>query len=131
MILIEIIYKTIFNHFVKKEGFNSTTYALAGAATFLCAFLFLVNCFFIFNILSGNAIPFSFSKGMGMLLAALLLTLNHLLLFNILKFSKKGDLANNLFNISKETTKLGWWVFGLVVFLGVAVPIIYSYYKEH
>lgn len=68
---------------------------------------------------------------MGMLLAALLLTLNHLLLFNILKFSKKGDLANNLFNISKETTKLGWWVFGLVVFLGVAVPIIYSYYKEH
>lgn len=122
---IEIVYKTMYNHFVKKDGYNSTSHVIAAAATCLCNIFFLMNGYLIINILINKSmISFSFTKLTGFLIIAILMALNHALLFKVLKFSKKGDGPNNLFNLEKSTRNMGWWIFGINTFLAILLPII-------
>lgn len=127
---IEIVYKTMFNHFVKKDGYSSSSHMIAGAATFLCSLFFLGNCFFIIKIIFNNPMPISINKVTGSIMAVILIILNHFLLFSVFKFSKNGDGPSQLFNITKKNSNLGWWIFGVNLLLLLIIPLLSSFLKE-
>jgi len=121
---IKTVYKTMFNHFVKKDGYSSSSHVIAGAATFLNSLFFLLNCYFIVKVLFNNPISFSVQKGTGMFIAVILTFVNHYLLFNVFRFSKNGDGPNQLFNLTRKEYNAGWWFFGINIFLMFAMLLL-------
>ncbi|SFG56507.1 hypothetical protein [Pedobacter insulae] len=127
---VEIVYKTMFNHFVKKEGYSQSSHVIAGAATSLCNLLFLANCYFLVKIIFSNPIPISFTKVEGLITSGVLIIINHYLVFVVFRFSKNGDGPNQLFNITRKDFSLGWWIFGVNLLLALAIPLLESFISE-
>lgn len=121
---IEIVYKTMYNYFVKRDGYKVNSHTIAGAPTFLCNICFLLSFYCIINLIVNRSISISIGKVPGLMIIGLLMVSNHYLLFGILKFSKNGDSANCFFSIDKRTYSLGWRIFIFNLLLAVILPIL-------
>lgn len=100
---IELIYKVMFNHFVKMNGYNRYTYISASVASCIFNVLLLLNFYTIINITLNNSISLPFKgKAINLLVTAIAMFINHYLLFKIFKFSKIGDGVDHLFRVDKK-----------------------------
>ncbi|RZL36235.1 MAG: hypothetical protein EOP00_29660 [Pedobacter sp.] len=120
----------MFNHFVKKDGYSSSSHIIAGGATFLSNIFFMGNCYFIIKVSLNNPIPFAVHKATGSLISLILIVLHHYLLFWVFKFGKVGDGPNRLFNVTRKETNFAWWFSGVNLFLLLTMTLLSSFLKE-
>ena len=114
--LIEKFYQTMFNYFVKKDGYSSITHYLASMMIMLICIFFVADAFAIANIIRPRFIGFSTApKGKVFLVLVIMSILNYLFLFQILRLKKEGDQDKHLFLINevqyKKTLKATWFIF--------------------
>lgn len=124
---IELIYKTMFNHFVKMKGYNRYTYISASLGTCIFNVFFLLNVYVIINITLNNSISLPFKgKVIGLFITAISMLVNHYLLFKVFEFSKIGDGTGHLFKMDKKTYSLGWIIFTVNILLAFSITMIWS-----
>lgn len=114
--LIEQFYQTMFNYFVKKDGYCSVTHYLASISIMMIYIFLIADTFAIANIIRPGLIGFSTAKkGAAFIIIIIISLLNYLFLFQILKLEKEGDQDNRLFVIDevqyKKTLKATWLIF--------------------
>ena len=108
MNIIYTVYKSIYNFYVRRDGYRTTTHQIAGGLTGFFNLCILLILYAGYKKITGIGLPV---REWRFLIAGAYIVANHFFLFNVLKFSKNGDMANGQFNISKETYKSGWKLF--------------------
>ncbi len=99
---IELIYQTLFNFFVKRDGYNSLTHILASLLTLGVFFLITTNVLLVINVFSNDAISLPQNKGLVWLISLIVGGLNYFFLFSILRIEKEGSGENKVFNIDSK-----------------------------
>jgi len=106
--VIELIYTAIYNFYVKKNGYSSSSHLVASMMTGLVMMIFALNIISLLTILTKNQWYANFGKGTAMLSFILFFGFIYLLLFNIFHFSKNGHTENYLFQIDPKTYFITW-----------------------
>ena len=123
---IETTYKTMFNFFVNKDGYNNLTHLLASAATILLLIIAILNIVSLLGLFINLPLNIPFGKGGKMLLAIVSIIAGYFLFFSVFKFSKDGE-NKSLFPLEIETVRLVW-----IVFIGnIVVLILLSFFRMY
>lgn len=108
--ILSLLYTTLYNFYVKKNGYSTSSHLIASLYTGLVIMMFVANIAILLTIITKNQYYANFGKGTAMLLLILFFTLIYLLLFNFFKFSKNGNTENYLFQIEPKTYLITWTV---------------------
>jgi hypothetical protein len=107
MAIIKLLYYTLFNFIIKKDGYSIVTHVAASFFLLVLLLCAAADILLILNIIVDNLIGFShLRKGVIMFVIFSGGLLNYLLVFNILKFEKIGDAHNRMFTLEPKKYEL-------------------------
>lgn len=122
---IEPLYQTLFNYFVKKDGYNSIVPFFTGFALFATFIFALGSLALLINLFFNNVLISKYSnKGIILFGIIVFAILNHLFLFNILKLEKEGDFDDHLFRIEPKQYKRNLRIIFSPIFSFFVISII-------
>ena len=105
---LEIVYKTLYNHFIKLDGFHPKTHVIAACGVGLFVMLFFINSFVFITLISNQSFSMKTDKTTEWVSGIFIMVLNYYFLFNIFKFSKNGDSMGYRFKLEKKESSLAW-----------------------
>ena len=133
--VIEQFYQTMFNYFVKKDGYSSLSHYLASLSVMMIYIFIIADAFAIGNLIRPGLIGFSTApKGAVFLIIIIISLLNYVFLFHILKMEKEGDQDNRQFVIDevqyKKTLK-AFIIIGISFFVLEGFVIFRQFIEEN
>ncbi len=107
MSIIKLLYYTLFNYTIKKDGYSVVTHIAASFFLLVLLVCAIADFLLILNIIVDNLFGFSHVRKGGIIfIIALGGVLNYLFIFNVLKFEKIGDRDDHLFTLEPKKYKL-------------------------
>ncbi len=131
-LVLESLYKSIFNYWVRKNGYTSLTPTLASICSTLVLLILFFDILFLINIFEDNIIRFNVNKGILWLSILLAVLLNHVLYFDILRIPKAGKTNDLLFEVDdrKSGRILKFVVINTIVFVVLVFTSIFVSYAR-
>lgn len=103
--LLEPIYQTLFNYFVKKDGYSKVSHVFISLCMLILLLFVVADVLFLLSIIADNKITFKQNKGTNYLLIIILGAMNYVFLFHLVKIEKEGDGDQQMFPLDPTKSK--------------------------
>lgn len=122
------LYQITFNFFGKKRGVNNFTHAVASTFVGLIIFFVFVDITSIIKLIFHEHWSRKDNRAIVNLLLFLFMGFIYFLLFNILKFEKKGSEENGFFVLDKDISKHTHYILYAILSITVFLIFYYSFF---
>ncbi len=107
------LYKVMFNYYVKKDGYSSTSHILPSLMVGLTIMFLFLSVMGLISLITGQSFLYHAENGKGLvsIFIAIYFLLIYIMLFYGFKVDKHGSEENHLFFINENTYSRVWLFF--------------------